>query len=204
MAVDALIDTQPAAHQATRLASRWQRRWDWGPLALPPVVAAIVALFWVPFDRFLAAGDVTPFFREGVAHELTSYWSHRTNGAGGTSPVIARSVEVAAIRLVGLVGGSETLAENLFFAALMAFAAFGAAYLTRAFVDNPLAVAPAGLLGVCSPFVILRLPNPVPLVWLGLVATLAGILVRAARGAPRSAIVFAFATLPASYLSVDP
>ena len=55
-----------------------------------------------------------------------------------------------------------------------------------------------------NPFVLVRLPNPVPLVWLGLVATLAGVLVRVARGAPRSAIGFAFATLPASYLSVNP
>ncbi len=172
-------------------------------LGLPPLVAALATWRWFPFDRFLAAGDVTPFVRTGMTSELTSFWNHQTNGAGATSPVINHTLEVILIRAVGVVGGSETLAQHLLYALLMGYVAFGAAYLARSFVEQPLVVGAAGLLGAFNPFVLVRLPNPLPLLWLGLVATLAGTIVRTARGMPRSRLGFAAATLPASYLALN-
>ena len=168
------------------------------------MIAALATIRWFPVDRYLAAGDITPFVRAGSIAELWGFWNHRVSGTGSTSVPISRLIEVAFIQPVQLLGGSGPLAQHLFYAALMAFAAFGAAYLARGFVSAPLAVAAAGMLGAFNPFVLVLLPNPLFILWIGLVATLSGMVVRGARGAPVSPLLFAGATLPVLYLSLNP
>lgn len=173
-------------------------------LLVPSVVAGLVTFSWFPWNRYLAAGDVTPFLRDGDSSELFDLWNHRVTGAGAASPAVVRALEVIVIRSTSLFGGSDMVAQHVFYALVMAFAAFGAAYLARSFVRDPIAVGAAGLLGSLNVFILVHLPNPLTMIWLGLVAVCGGMIVRAARGAPLSVISFAAVTLIASYLSLNP
>ncbi len=173
-------------------------------LLAPSAVAGLVTFLWFPWNRFLAAGDITPFIRDGDGSELFDLWNHRVTGAGATSASATRALEVILIRATRLFGGSEVVAQHLFYAFVMAFAAFGAAYLARAFVRDPIAVGAAGLLGSFNVYVLIHLPNPLTMVWLGLVGTCCGMVLRVARGAPLSVAAFAGVTLVASYVSLNP
>jgi len=115
---------------------------------------------------------------------------------------VARAAEVILIRLTGWLGGSEVVAQHLFYALVMAFAAFGAAYLAGAFVRDPVAIGVAGLLGSFNVFVLVHLPNPLTMIWLGLVGTCGGMLLRVARGASLSVVTFAAVTLGATRMTV--
>ncbi|MGH3112836.1 MAG: hypothetical protein ACRDOP_05140, partial [Gaiellaceae bacterium] len=170
-----------------------------------PVTAAVGAvLAWFRPGGFVASGDVTPFVRENLASELLSSWNHQATGAGSSSYEIARAVEVGAVRLAELLGASEVGGQLLLFAACFAFAAFGAAYLAAAVVRYPAAVAAAGLLGAFNSFSLVNHPNPLPLVAVGLVGLLVGQLWRRAQGRRISVLGLAAATLPASYVALNP
>lgn len=170
-----------------------------------PVAAAVGAtLTWFSPGGFVAGGDITPFVRDSLAHELFSPWSHQLTGAGSTSYEIARAPEVGAIWLAELLGASEVAGQLLLFAACFGFAAFGTAYLAAALVRSPAAIAVAGLLGAFNSFTLVNHPNPLPLVAGGAIGVLVGMLWRRAQGRHVSPIAFAAATLPASYVAVNP
>ena len=193
-----------SARDSPRQTLRRSARHDRLALLIPALIAGGVTLFWFPFNRFMAAGDITPFIRRGTATELFSLWNHRSTGTGGTSAPVARLFEVGLIRVTGWFGGSEMVAQHIQYALVLGFAAFAVAYLARAFVDDPTVVAIAGLFGVFNPFVLVHLPNLLPVLWIGIVAALSGMVLRAARGRPVPPLLFAVASLAASYLSVNP
>ena len=173
-------------------------------LIVPTLISAVVTILWFPWDRFLAAGDIAPFLPAGDAPEVFELWNHRATGSGSTSASAARFANVLLMRVTDVLGGSEVVAQHIFYALVMGFAAFGSAYLARAFVRDPVAIAVAGLLGSFNIFVLIHLPNPLTMIWIGMVGTLGGMLVLVARGVPISPVFFAVVTLPASWLSVNP
>ena len=170
----------------------------------PPLVAATVTLTWVDSDQFTASGDIAPYIRDGLGAELGSVWNHQLTGAGSTSYEVVRGIDLVLVRVVGLFGGSEMIAQQILLAICVATAAFGAAFFARTFLRRPAAVAAAGLLAVFNPFLLVLLPNPLFPLAIGLCGILAGILLRANSRSRVSPVALGLATIPVAYLAVNP
>ena len=170
----------------------------------PTVVAMLVSLRWYESGTFIAAGDVTPFVRNSISAELTSLWNHQITGAGSTSTEIVRLHEVLLIRLVTTLGGSEILAQQLFFTLGFGFAAFGAAHVARVLVRSPGAIAVAGLIGAFNPLILTQLPNPLFMITIGAVGLMLGELMGHLVGRPTSVVRLVVASLPCAYLATNP
>jgi arabinofuranan 3-O-arabinosyltransferase len=170
-----------------------------------PVVAAVAATFtWFQSGKFVASGDVSIFVRNGLASEWSWFWSHRLTAAGSDSSEIVRVPDVLIIALTRAFGGSDATAEHVLYALVFAFAAFGGAFLARSFTEQPGAVIAAGLVTAFNPYSLVNLPNALPFVAVGTIGMLAGLLVRVAHGRQVHPTTVALATLPVSYLAVNP
>lgn len=170
-----------------------------------PVAVAIAMTFrWFRPGQFVAAGDVSPFIRDGLATELWSGWTHQMTGAGSTSYEMTRSFDVAVIWIVDLFGGSLAAAQHVQYGLLAAFAAFGAAYFVHSVVTNRVVVGVVGVLAVANPLVMVSLPLVLPLLSIGVLGVLGGLVLRAAQGVPIRGVVIGLATVPMSYLAINP
>jgi arabinofuranan 3-O-arabinosyltransferase len=159
---------------------------------------------WFSPGRFVANGDTSMMVRDSLASEVTQFWSHQSTGAGSTSVPIQQLVEVLLLHGVRLVGLDDPTGQWLLYALLHGLCAFGAAYLAAGWVRHPLAAAAGGLLAVFNAYVLCWLVNPLPSLAIGLTGLLTGMAVRAAAGRRVSPIGFAAASLPASYLALNP
>ena len=170
-----------------------------------PVLAAILAtLTWFSPGRFIASGDISPFIRDNLAGELTDLWNHQITGAGSASYSITQLVEVLILGATRLIGLPDPVAQLLLYAAVTAAAAFGTAYLAAVWTDRPWPIAAAGLVGVFNAYVLVNIPNLLPLLAIALIGVLVGLVLRAAAGVPVAAVRFAVLTLPVSYLAQNP
>jgi arabinofuranan 3-O-arabinosyltransferase len=170
-----------------------------------PALAAVAAVAtWMSPGRFVATGDVQPFEFHNLATELTALWNHQTVGSGAAGYPICRLFPVALAGLADAVGLSPVVAQYLYFVMIWSFAAFGGAYLAAVWIRRPVAVAAAGLLSAFNPFLLTSQPNALPALAIGLYGVLAGLLLRAGQGHRIRPILLAAATLPASYLAINP
>jgi arabinofuranan 3-O-arabinosyltransferase len=186
-------------------APRWlPSRWSVIAHGVPATLSALLVTRWAQRGTHIAAGDVIPFVRNSTASEMTSLWNHQTTGSGSTSVEIIRLIEVMFIEGVGLVGGSNELAQALFYAICLSLAAVGCSRLVSVFVSNPWVVAVAGLLGVVNPFVLVQMPNPLFLVAIGAIGLLVAELAGPILGRPSSVPRLVVATTPFAYLALNP
>lgn len=159
---------------------------------------------WFRPGRFWASGDVPPFVRSGIEPEFGWLWNHGITGMGSPSYTIARAVEVWLIRFVSALGGSETLAQRIFYTLLAVFAAAAVAWCVAALTRSRTAVIASGLVVLFNPFWLTRLPNPLVLLIVGCLGVFTGVLVRVAQGRKRRVTSFALATIVSSFLALNP
>ncbi|HEX7097529.1 MAG TPA: hypothetical protein VF183_16715 [Acidimicrobiales bacterium] len=172
--------------------------------AAPAIVGLVVFFRWFSTGYFYAEGDIDPFVRNGLRSEFGGQWTHQASGAGGPTYEVVRAVELVYIELARLVGGTEALAQRLFFASIFAFASFGVALFVATFNRRAWLVFAAGVCGACNPFVMQGLANPLPPLTIGLVGTIGAIVVRAAAGGRRRWFGLVLLTFPLSYLVINP
>ena len=175
-----------------------------------PVVTAGVGAFTVMFfaifrtGKFLASGDVAPLIVDGLRHELGWQWTHQTTGAGGPTYEIARTIEVAAVQLSRMLGGSEAMGQRLLYSLLWGFAAAAGASLAIRFTNRPKLATALGLAAVFNPYTLIAQPNPLPIVALAVACGVTALACDAARGRSRRWAMLALLTIPCSYLSLNP
>ena len=163
-------------------------------------------MFFVLFrtGAFLASGDVPPLIVDGLRSELGWQWTHQNSGAGGPTYEIARAVEVAAVELAHLLGGTEALGQRLLFAAIWGFAAAAGAALATRFTASAVGATVLGLTAVFNPYTLVAQPNPLPVVALGIAAAVIVLSVDAARGGRPRWAHLALLAIPCSYVSLNP
>lgn len=172
--------------------------------ALAGVVAGVVAAVgWARWDtRHIATGDVGHFVRDRLWSELTSFFGYGVTGAGSGTYELARALELPFWALGRLVG-SEAVGQGLYYVTLAAAAAAAGAYLARRFTDRRWPAVLAGVLAVVNPLTLITFPNPNTVLATVVAGTVGGLLLRPRR-TRWDGLVLAAATLPASYLAVNP
>ncbi|HEY8545711.1 MAG TPA: hypothetical protein VIL36_11710 [Acidimicrobiales bacterium] len=143
----------------------------WLVVVLPAVVGAVLVARWT-----VAAG-APPLVLDDLRAELWSTWSYRLSGAGSTSYPMARALDAG----VALVAGTGARATPSLTALSAAYAAAATAWLARSLLLRPMATLFAGLLAVVNPVVLWTLPDPVPLLAVGVASTIAALLRAATR-----------------------
>jgi arabinofuranan 3-O-arabinosyltransferase len=208
MTAQALLESgiDPPASDAGAPRRRWwtARRFGLIAYALPVTIAVLATMTWFSWGKFAAFLDVPPFVHDNMAGEVTSLWNHQTTGAGSTSTPMLSLAEVLLDRGVTFLGLPAAVGQWLLYALCFGLCAFGASYLAAAWVRRPWAVAAAGLLATFNTYLLVWVPIPLPALAIGLGGLLAGMVVRAAMGRRIRPIALAAATLPASYLALNP
>lgn len=213
---DGSTGPRPRPRRATQFTNRsqptftgrpsWRRALDVAPTPLLPAAVAFgVAFFtWFRGGRFFATGDVVPFERAGYFAELGSLWTHGNSGGGSPSFEIARLGEAIVVRTMLALGGSGADAQRLWLSACFAFAAFGGAALTAAVCRRRFPAVIAGLFTAFNAYLLVQVPNPIPMVTLGVMGSLAALAITGARRGRPHTFRLALATLPCSYLAINP
>ncbi|MFB9449440.1 hypothetical protein Dvina_37790 [Dactylosporangium vinaceum] len=183
---------------------RLVRRFAFVAYEIPVVITVLATLTWFSRGRFVANGDIAPFVRDSLTAEVGGSWSHQATGAGSTSTASLQLVEVLLLRGSARLGLGAPAAQWVLYALCFGLCTFGAAYLAGGWVRRPAAVGAAGLLAAFNVYLLVWLPNPLPPLTIGLTGLLAGMAVRAAAGRPVRPVAFAAATLPASYVALNP
>ena len=167
--------------------------------------AAFVFMLWFRTGQYYARGDLAPFVRNGLRNEFGWQWTHQNTGAGGPTYELVRGIELVFLTIAHVLGGTDALGERLFFAAVFALAASGAAACAARFVTRPWIVFAAGVLGAFNPLTMVNMPNILVPLSIGL-GTWFTALVLDAACADRSTRprVFALLTIPVSYLALNP
>ena len=184
--------------------ARSTRDWRTATYLIPVVSAVGISQTWFRSGTFIAGGDLAPFLVKGLELEYGSHWNHLVSGAGSPNFQISLAAQVLAIKVIRSMGGSEYIAQRVFYAVLLGSVAFGTVYFVRAFTSKPAPVVVAGLVGFLNPFVMTQAMNPLALLALASMGLLGGMLLRVGRGVRVSALGFAFATLGCSYLALNP
>ncbi|WP_018348171.1 hypothetical protein [Longispora albida] len=196
----------PDVTRTWAIVRRWVAARQFGLVGygLPVTTAVLFAGSWFPDGAFIAAGDVSPYLREGSASELGALWNHAGTGSGATSYTAPDVVDVALLWGTGLFGLPPVAAQFLLYALCWGLAAFGTAYLTAAWVRRPVAIALAGLAGAVNLYLLTAFPNPLPALAIGLTGVLAGAVIRVTRLRGPSPVQLALLTTPAGYLALNP
>ena len=166
--------------------------------------ASIVFFVLFRTGEFIATIDVSPMVVDGLSKELGWQWTHQNSGAGGPTYEIARAVEVLAVQIARLLGGTETLGQRLLFSAIWGFAAAGGATLAARFTKRRWLAAMLGMVATFNPYTMVAQPNPLPIISIGVAAFVLALSIDAARGKKQRWVWLALLTLPCSYLSVNP
>ena len=178
------------------------RKAFWGDLGVVTLVAGLSQL-WFASGRFIAAGDVTPFHRDSLVTEFGWLWSHQQTGAGSTTYDTVRALEVVVQSLTEGLGGDALIGQRVLYAVISVIGAVGGVMFSRRFGAGPWMSRLLGLLAVINPFVMVQLPNPLPLMTIGTMGILGALLLDAGRGSPRR-VEFTIATLLVSYVALNP
>jgi arabinofuranan 3-O-arabinosyltransferase len=165
---------------------------------------AVIVSQWFRTGTFIAAGDIGAFIRRGWAPEAAWSWNHQITGAGSAGYTMARGFEFVLIWCCRAVGLTEYSAQWLFYVCIYGLVGFGVAYLAGAFVRSEVAIVAAGAFGLVNGFFLTRLPNPLNIISVGVVALMTGIAIRVAQGRRMPAPVAGFALMPTSFLAFNP
>ena len=176
----------------------------WPAYTLVALVAALVANTWFRAGTFIATGDTGPFIRRGWQPEYLWSWGHAITGAGSATYVIARWPEFVVIDAVHAIGGSDMLAQRVFFTLIVVFTALSVAAFAARFTQDRVAIVVAGTFGICNGFFLTRLPNQLNVISVGVCALTAAIILGAAQGRRVRGPVLALAVLPMSFLTYNP
>ncbi|GAA3338425.1 hypothetical protein GCM10020358_18440 [Amorphoplanes nipponensis] len=178
------------------------------PVARPYLIVlalnAVVVSQWFRTGTFIAAGDIGAFIRRGWAPEAAWSWNHQITGAGSAGYTMARGFEFLLIWCCRAVGLTEYSAQWLFYVCIYGLVGFGVAYLAGAFVRSEPAIVAAGAFGLLNGFFLTRLPNPLNIISVGVVALITGVAMRAAQGRRIPAPIAGFALMPTSFLAFNP
>lgn len=198
---------RPALPPHRRIPARiWKRRTALFPVAgyLAAAITSWVAVrSWYTPGRFVAAGDIGPFVRDGLRQDLGTAWGYGITGAGSVTAEVARLPEYVAFRAVTGLGGSPIAAQQVFYFCVLFLAASGVVFAARRLGMGPVAQAVVAVLTVANPLMAVNLPNPLIPVAVGTLGFLLGCLISVRRGGG-SILATVLATLPLSYLSINP
>lgn len=167
-------------------------------------IAAVIVSRWFVSGTFISTGDMGAFIRRGWEPGMAWAWNHQISGAGSGAHTIGRWPEFALIRLVGLFGADETVAQWLFYTLIYGAVAVAVAFAAGAVVRSEPALVVAGTFGVMNGFFLTRLPNPLNIISVATVALLTGIALRVAQGRRIPPAVGGFALMPTSFLAFNP
>ena len=194
---DAATDRPAVLPQAKPARRRYRRmvrgRNSLAATTVPSLIAFTVAFFgWFQSDRYFATGDVVPFERRGLFGEFGWLWTHGHSGGGSPNFEIARLFEVIVIRLVELVGGGGADAQRVWLSLCFAFAAFGGSALGWALTRRATPTIVSGLAAAFNAYLLVQIPNPIPMVTIGVMGMLTAQIVAVARGGKVRPLRFAF------------
>src|SRR5207237_620936 len=140
--------------------------------------------------------------------ELGLLWNHQDSGAGSpsyeTSDRLLEALCVIGVRALGL---PAFVGQWLIYAGILCALAASVCGMCAIWLRNPWAIAFGGIASVVNVFTLVNLLNPLPALALAEIALLGGLLLRTARGTisrGRAAILLVLATLPLSYLGLNP
>lgn len=180
------------------------RRWNAAGYVGPTCLAVAACQTWFKPGTYIATGDLPPFMAVGLQEEHAWLWNHLATGAGSPSAQIALAPQVWLVRLLDLLGGSDVIAQRLFYSLLFGTVALAGTYFARSFSVSPVAGAASGIVFAFNPFVMTQLPNPLPLLTLTMLGAMGGMIVRAADDKKVSPVAFATLSVGGSYLSINP
>lgn len=193
---EAQVAAQPPAPRAG-----WDRLVAYG---FPSLVVLLATTRWFSAGAFMASGDVPPYIRTNLAHEVFSLWNHQASGGGSTYYAILQLPDVVLLQATAAMRLSAPMAQHLLVDAVLLTTAVGSAHLSRVWLRSPWAAAFAGLVGVFTYFTLITLPNLLPALAIGLVGLLVGRVLRAAAGRRIRATGTAAMVLPVGYLAQNP
>ena len=182
-----------------------ERAWNpWRAYLVLTAIAWFVVSRWFRTGTFIATGDMGPWIRQGWRPEFLWSWNHSVTGAGSAAYNVARGFELILIDVVKFFGSDEYTAQWIFYSLIYTLVAVGVGYLAAALVRSELAVIAAGTFGILNGFFLTRLPNPLNIISVGIVALLTGLALRVALGRNIPAPVAGLALLPTSFLGFNP
>ena len=167
-------------------------------------VAAAAVQTWFRPSSFIATGDLAPFLGRGLEPQAGSLWNHLVTGAGSVNFQISLAPQYVTVRIVGLLGGSEMLAQRLFFTALIVAAAAGGALFASVFTRRPVVIATAALLTVFNPMMMVQTLDPLIPATLAVCGIVGGLLLSAAEGRRPHPLLLGLATAVVSLLALNP
>lgn len=190
-----------------RIAAKiWNRRAALASAAsyLAAAVTSWIAVrSWFTPGRFVAAGDIGPFVRDGLRQDIGTAWGYGITGAGSVTAEVARLPEYVVFRAVTGLGASPIAAQQVFYFCVLFLAASGVVFAARRLGVRPAAQVVVAVLTLANPLMAVNLPNPLVPVAVGTLGLLLGCLVAVRRGGG-SILTTVLATLPLSYLSINP
>ena len=175
---------------------------DWRDAGLMAIAVAL-SQRWFAIGRFIAAGDVTPFHRESLISEFGWLWNHQQTGAGSTTYDAVRAIEVAAVEITKTFGGGALLAQRVLYGVIAAITVLGGSMFSRRFGAGAWTSRLLGLLALVNPFVMVQLPNPLPMMAIGVMGILGALVIDAGLGQPKR-LEFVVASLLVSYIALNP
>jgi arabinofuranan 3-O-arabinosyltransferase len=186
-------------------AQKRRRRWLHArPYVIVFAISSFIVSQWFRTGTFIATGDMGAFIRRGWAPEVNWSWNHQITGAGSAGYTMARGPEFILIWLCHAFGLTEYTAQWMFYTVIYGMVGFGVAYLAGAFVRSEAGIVAAGAFGVMNGFFLTRLPNPLNIISVGIVAFMTGIAMRVALGRRVPAPIAGFALIPTSFLGFNP
>lgn len=183
---------------------------------VPTLVTAAIVASWFRAGHFFAIGDIAPFERGASVKEFWSIWNHQVTAAGSPAYGIAQLPEYAVALGSEWFGLGPEFAQRTFYALVAGAVVASCVYFSFAFTDRAAVAAACGLLGFFNVFVLQHLPNTLTPWAIMVMALLGGLILRAGQGRGRErrlasapsgqprAYVFGLATIPASFLALNP
>jgi arabinofuranan 3-O-arabinosyltransferase len=187
---------------AARSLLRWFAQ---APSTLAAAMSGLVVFFtWFSHGLFYAVGDVAPMVKPSLGKEALNVWTHQNSAAGGATWEISRSWEWLFSKVSSLPLADYTTGQHLLFACCFAFAAAGAASFAARFVQRGWLAALCGVIVAWSPYEMLQMPSPLPLVATGVCGFTLSFAFIEARGSKVARWRWLLAWIPASYVMLNP
>lgn len=176
----------------------------WPAALISGLIASVVVALWFTLGEFWATTDFAPFVRESLQQGVFKTWSSSLSPGGSATYSSGRLLELVFTNLAHLLGGGDPLAQRLMFAALAAWAAAGTTAAARSLVPTRWIAVGVGLFGAFNATILTGMPNPLLWTSAGTIGFACAVTFDAASGRQRRGWMLAMATLPASYLVINP